>query len=402
MTRPDHAPDAPAPPLRLAVACQVSESPRADRKAHRYGAGLTATRSGRALLAEMQAIPSLNREQERALALRIEEGQQRMLLALLRHAPTALEVRRLLGDAAAGRAAIDTVLDESPGDDLAHARLQRLVTELCEAQDADQAARAIASARIRRDALETLASGVTDHDIRTDVDKGRRIADEAKRELVRRHLWLVVSIASRHGARGLDLMDRVQEGCLGLMQAAHRFRVRKGFRFATYAAFWVRKAIHRAVAEQGHCVRLPTRTLEAAQKAERVQQRFLARTGQHGTQERVARCADMSVERLREVQRGVSDAVCTDEPEHTLVDTTRDPEQLVARAEEHRVLHTQIASLSAREKRVVTLRFGLDGNEEASRDEVAGVFSLTRERIRQIEKHAIERMQHPSRAASWS
>ena len=397
MTHPDPTLHDPSPHLRLVVACEVTEVPRTPSRP--FAHALSTSRTGRAYLTELQTIRPLSREQERTLALRIEQGERQMFEALLALPSVRSTVRHMLDDAAAGRIAFDKVLDESANDEVARARLGRLLNALDRTEDAVELVRLLGEVRIGRQALERLASEAVrqNESLAANVAVGRQVAEVAKRELVRAHLWLAVSIASRHVSRGLDLMDRIQEGNLGLIRAADRFRVRKGFRFATYAAWWVRQAINRAVAEQGHCVRLPPKTLEAAQKAERIQGRYNARTG-IATEQDVADSLAVSVDRLREVQHGVSDAVRLDVAEHVLVDASPTPEHMVGALEQRQALLEQLASLEPREQRVLALRFGFEGEEEATRDDVAKVFSLTRERIRQIEKKAIERLQHPTRA----
>lgn len=358
------------------------------------------SRIGRAYLKELQAIRPLSRSEERKIALRIEQGERQMLQALLELPSFRQAILELVRDAVDGRLRIDKLIEGDPEDELVMARLRRLLLALDEASSDDETAQLLGRLRVERREIDRLVEGI-DFEACADVfdqyGRGKQMAEEAKAELVRRHLWLAVSIASRHWSRGLDLMDRIQEGNLGLMQAADRFRVRRGFRFATYAAFWVRKGINRAIADQGHCVRVPGHTLDAACRAEQIRRHQDAKIG-GSTEDQVATAISVSVERLREVQQGVSDSVGLEEAGE-FVDAAPNAEHLVSLIERRRVLREQIDTLEEREQRVLCLRFGLDGEEEAGRDELGKVFCLTRERIRQIEKQAIERLQHPSRAA---
>lgn len=361
---------------------------------------LSESRVGRAYLKELQAIRPPSRGEEREICLRIEQGEQRMLQALLQLPSFRRDIRDLVRDAAEGRIRLDKLIEGDPNDELAVARLRRLANALEEASDETEIAALLGQVHLEPRELERLLDGIdldASPNLAAQFAEGKRIAKEAKSELVRRHLWLAVSIASRQWSRGVDLFDRIQEGNLGLIQAADRFRVRKGFRFATYAAFWVRKGIQNAIADQGHCVRIPGHTLEAACRAEQIRRHRDAKSGEC-TEQQLAGDMSVSVERLREVQRGVSDAVGLEDA-GDLVDGTPNAEHLVNLIDRQRVLREQIDTLEEREQRVLRLRFGLDGEEEAARDELGKVFCLTRERIRQIEKQAIERLQHPSRIA---
>jgi RNA polymerase sigma factor (sigma-70 family) len=387
-----------SPQLRVAVPRVHAETgPTLARISYHL---LGVSRVGRAYLKDLQAIPALSRQEEWDIALRIEQGEQIMLEAVLEVPALQHEVRAILHAAADGLSRIEEVLEANPEDELAQARLRRLVAAL-DGADGQDAIAVLREARLDRKELERLAAKVppdTHPDAVAKLSHGRRLAESAKRELVRRHLWLAVSIASRHASRGLDLLDRVQEGNLGLMRAADRFRMRKGFRFATYAAFWVRQGINRAAAEQGHCVRLPVQTLEAAYRAEQAQRLHDAKHAATASEQQVAAASAMSVDRLREVQQGVSDAVSLDASDREIGEPSPDAEQLLCMADRRRVVREQVASLEEREQRVLWLRFGLDTDEEVSRDEVAKVFCLTGERIRQLENQALQRLQHPSRA----
>ncbi len=389
----------PAQPLRLASHGDSREQAAAQPPTRAFSHILGESRIGRAYLHELQTIRPLSRSEERDIALRIEQGEQQMLQALLQLPSFRKTLLDLLKNAVEGRFRIDKLIDGDPDDELAMARLRRLLIALEDLSSDEDTAPLLGQLRVERRELDRLVEGIDPGALAVvseQLSRGKQMAEAAKAELVRRHLWLAVSIASRQWSRGLDLLDRVQEGNLGLMQAADRFRVRRGFRFATYAAFWVRKGINRAIAEQGHCVRVPGQTLDAACRAEQARRHQDAQNGV-STEDQVARAISISVERLREVQQGVSDSVGL-EDSGELMDTTPDAEHMVSLIERRRVLREQIDTLEEREQRVLCLRFGLDGEEEAGRDELAQVFCLTRERIRQIEKQAIERLQHPSRA----
>lgn len=358
---------------------------------------LASSRAGQSYLAELQSIAPLTREEEWQLALRIENSEQAMLQAILEVPDLARQVCSLLLAAADGQQPIHQLLEYSQNDEVAHARLRRLVSALT-SRNNDNISELLQNIRFHRKRLEDLANQVhpeTHPEAAARIAKARRTIQTTKRELVRRHLWLAVRIAIRLPSRRLDLLDRIQEGNLGLMQAADRFQVRKGVRFATYAAFWVRRGIHRATAEQGYCVRLPVQVLEAAYRAEQSQRRHDAKHPDPASEQHIAQSAAMSVERLREVKRGIGDSVSIDD--HDIADPMPSVEQQIGDWQRVQVLHAQVASLDNREKRVLTLRYGLESGEELSREDTANVFRLTTERIRQLENQALQRLQHPCR-----
>ncbi|PIE05929.1 MAG: hypothetical protein CSA75_02190 [Sorangium cellulosum] len=390
------------PQTRLEEVSSVVEKCPAKLRNHAFAHVLGRSRVGRAYLQEIESVAPLSRAEERDIALRVEHGEGVIFEALLRVPKVRQALCALVREAACGALRIDKLVEESPDDEVAQARIRKLAQQL-DCAGVDDQMRLLAPLRVarceRKKLVDIAAKSMCTVD-QAEIARGHAIAESAKRELVRRHLWLAVYIACRYRSGRYDLLDCIQEGNLGLMRAAERFRVRKGFRFATYAAWWVRRAIHRAMAEQGYCVRLPVQTVEALQKAEREQRRYSARHGQLPSEAHLANTLDVSVERLREINHGVSEAVYLDArldgaPE---LSGAQEADELVKQLEQVRVVHEQVSSLELREKRVIELRFGLENGEEASRDEVAKVFSLTRERIRQIENRAIEKLRHPSRA----
>lgn len=360
------------------------------------------SRAGRAYLQELRSIPPLTRKEELDLANRIEHGERVMLCAMVRVPALAHRIRQFAQDALGGRVRLDRVMEATPGDELTGARLKKLL------RDAANDDEALQGLRVDRRFLDDLAAqmGADAGEVRSEVARGRRLAEAAKSELVRRHLWLVATIAMRHPSRGVDLLDLVQEGNIGLLTAADRYRARRGFRFGTYAAWWVRQAMHRAAAEQGHAVRLPVQAVEAATKASWAALRMTQQTGVAPSEDALSKETALPVDRLRLVQAVVEDAIrfdapCGSEPGRSVIDDF--PSEAVPRADE--VVEAQelacatesaLETLTEREQNVIRLRFGFD-DEERSRDEVAAVFSLTRERIRQIEGKAIERLRHPTR-----
>lgn len=394
------SPVVPPPHLRLASHEEPEQQVAQPSPAGAFSHVLGESRIGRAYLKELQAIQPLSRGEEREICLRIEQGEQKMLQALLQVPSFRQAIRDLVQSAAEGRMRLDKLIEGDPNDELAVARVRRLASALDEASSEAEIAALLSQVHVERREMDRLLEGIdleASPDMAAQFSEGEQMAQGAKGELVRRHLWLAVSIASRQWSRGVDLFDRIQEGNLGLIQAADRFRVRRGFRFATYAAFWVRKGINNAIADQGHCVRIPGHTLDAACRAEQIRRHRDAKSGVC-TEDEVAGELSVSVERLREVRQGVSDALGLEDAGE-LVDGTPSAEHWVSLMERRRIIREQIDTLEEREQRVLRLRFGLDGEEEAGRDELGKVFCLTRERIRQIEKQAIERLQHPSRVA---
>jgi RNA polymerase sigma factor (sigma-70 family) len=276
--------------------------------------------------------------------------------------------------------------------------------ELLTAEDEVRLARAMESGRRAQHTLET-AGRLTPPE-RAALYRDVHAADEAKTVFIRSNLRLVISIAKRYNGRGLDLLDLVQEGNLGLIRAVEKFDWRKGFKFSTYATWWIRQAITRGLGNHGRTIRLPVHMVDIVRTVQETTLTLSERLRRRPTMEEIADASGLGVERIQQALAAPADTISLERPVGTEGDSALgdfvedadavDPFDAAAEATTRQNVDAVMTILESVERDVIRLRYGLDGREPLTLSEVGERFDLTREKVRQVEGRALAKLRHPS------
>ncbi len=265
-----------------------------------------------------------------------------------------------------------------------------------------------AKRKIRRVEMETRLTAYEMVFIQDEIERGVKMKERSQNDLIEANVRLVVSIAKRYNNRGLDFLDLIQEGNTGLMRAVEKYDYRKGYKFSTYATWWIRQAITRAIADQARTIRIPVHMIESINKLNRMSRRMMQKLGREARPDELSEALDMPIEKVKSILAISKEPVSLDKPigndseDSILGDFIEDktmipPERMAERSILSKVVDDVLKTLSPREEKVIRLRFGIDDGFHRTLEEVGNIFNVTRERIRQIEDKALNKLKHPTR-----
>jgi len=395
----------------------------------------------RVYLREMGTVPLLTRRAEIALARRIERGQRLVTDAVSQTATARNEIRSLGDEVRDGASPVDLCADsDGPLSGVHRKRLLRRIEHIgalsSEVETIERGLRRLkqggrahrrrrweglrSRVRVAREfrvlglsatAVQQLANSVLENGEEAlyvaRIRRGMREVERAKSELIQSNLRLVVSIAKKCANRGVHFLDLIQEGNMGLMRAVEKFEYRRGYKFSTYATWWIRQAVSRAIADQSRTIRVPVHMNEVIHRVAKIQATLVQEHGHEPTPEEIARELNIPITKVREVLRIGQSVVSLEKPvgenDKILKDLLEDvetatPLQRVMRDDLQHRTRLVLKSLTPREAKILQMRFGVGGSRPHTLDEVGRAFMLTRERIRQIESKALSKLRRSSRS----